>query len=149
MAQEPQRLNLDTDSLFPAETIEIAGQVVEIRPLGFSKLASVMRKARAYGAMFSEAGVTFENFNTPEHIVTIASVLMEHSPELISEASNIHEDDIKQLPIEYVFEIVSTVIDVNMKSKEKLEKNWNSLAEKLGMTTTKEKQASKKQPKRS
>ena len=147
MAKEPQRLNLDVDSLFPAETIDIAGQVIEIRPLGFSKLASVLRKARAYGEMFGSQGITFQNFNQPDKIVTIASILMDQSPELIAEASNIHEDDIKQLPVEYVFEIVSTVIDVNMRSKEKLEKNWNSLAEKLGMTVAAEKPASKKQSK--
>lgn len=144
MAKEPQRLNLNVDTLFPAETIEIDGQVVEIRPLGFSQLTTVVRKARAYGNLFSTEEITWENFNKPENILTIASILLENAPELISEASNIHVDDITALPPEYVFEIVSAVVDVNMKSKEKLEKNWKSLAEKLGMTEKAGKQTSQK-----
>jgi hypothetical protein len=133
MAKEKQRLKIDVDALFPAETVEIGVTKVEIRPLGFRELTSLMRKLRSYGELFSKEEITWENFNQTENVVTIAYILMENAPHIIAEASNIEEEDILELPIEYVFDIVSTVVDVNMKSKEKLEKNWKSLAEKLGM----------------
>jgi len=134
MAKEPKRLNLDMDSLFPADTVEIAGQEIEIRPLGFRDLTSILRRMNALRNQFAEHGITWENYMQPHNIMALGTVILENSPDLLAEASNIHVDDIQMLPLESVTDILLKVIDVNMRSKEKLEKNFKSLTEKLGMT---------------
>lgn len=136
MAKERQRLNLDLDSLFPGETITICEQVIDIRPLGIARLAVISRKLKGFGSILEEEGVTWDNYNQPENIIKLATTLLEKFPEVLSEASNIHEEDLQELPLDIVVEILDKVIEVNMKSKEKLEGNFKSLAEKFGMIQT-------------
>jgi len=128
-----QRLNLDLDSLFPGDTITIGNQTVDIRPLGIKQLAIIARKMKGFTSVLSEENINWDNYNKPENLVKLATVLLEQFPEVLEEGSNIALEDLETLPIEIVVEILDKVIEVNMKSKEKLEGNFKSLAEKFGM----------------
>jgi len=136
MTKERQRLNLDLESLFPGDTIEIGGQTIYIRPLGLLQLSIIARKLKGFGSILSEEGVTWENYNQPENLLKLTTVLLEHFPEVLEEASNIALEDLGQLPLDIVMEILDKVLEVNLKSKEKLEGNFKSLAGRFNLVET-------------
>lgn len=144
---ERQRLNVDLDSLFPGDTLTICEQTISIRPLGIKQLAIIAKKLKGFGKLLSEDGVTWENYNQPENIVKIATVLLDQFPEVLEEASNIDIEDLEVLPIEIIAEILDKVMEVNMDSKGKLEKNFKSLAGRLKMNQKTPKAKSQKQSK--
>ena len=131
------RLKLDLsqlDELFPGQSLSVLGQTVVIRPLGLLKLSMVAKQLDGFGAALTEAGVSWENYNQPSFMLKLAQILLTQFPEVLAEASNIDVESLQALPIEIVAEILNVVLEVNLEAREKLEKNWNSLAEKLKMT---------------
>lgn len=132
-----QRLNIEFESLFPGDTLNIGDASVIIRPLGLLQLTTVVSKLRGLGGVLSERGVTWDNYNTPENMLIMAEVLLGQFPEVLAEASNVHQDDLSQLPLDCVVEVLDKVIEVNIRSREKLEKNFQSLAKKFGMIAPK------------
>ena len=139
MAKERTRLSLDLEALFPGDTLTIGDQSIDIRPLGILQLSIIARKLKGFGAVLAEEGVTWDNYNQPDNLLKLAVILLEQFPEVLEEASNIALEDLQVLPIDIIVEILDKVIDVNMKSKEKLEGNFKSLAQKFNMTKEKPK----------
>jgi len=135
MAKERTRLNLDLEALFPGDTLTIGKQTVDINPLGIRQLAIIARKLKGFGKVLADEGVDWENYNTPENLIKLAVILLDDFPEVLEEGSNIALEDLQELPIDVVVEILDKVIEVNMKSKEKLEGNFKSLAQKFNLTT--------------
>lgn len=131
MAKDRQRLNLDLEALFPGDTIKIGETSVDIRPMGVFQLSVLSRKLKSFIKTLADEGVTWDNYNTPDNILKIATLLLEQFPEVLEEASNIHIDDLKELPIEVIIQIIDKVVDVNLKSKSALEKNFKSLVTKF------------------
>ena len=126
-----QSLSINLDELFPGETVEIGTQSILIRPLSFSQVAILSKKIKGLGRLLTSEGVTWENYNTPDSIFKIAIIIIDNFPDILEEASNVKIDDLRALPLESVAKIVDAIVAVNMKSKEALEKNLASLAEKL------------------
>lgn len=126
-----QSLSINLDELFPGETVEIGNQSILIRPLSFSQVAILSKKIKGLGRLLTSEGVTWENYNTPDSIFKIAIIIIDNFPDILEEASNVKIDDLRALPLELVAKIVDVIVVVNMKSKEALEKNLASLAEKL------------------
>ncbi len=132
---ERTRLDLDWDSLFPGSELSIGDQKIEIKPLSLFQLAKVTRTLKGFGKLLSEEGVSWENYQQQDNIVLIASVLLDQFPEVLSEASNIHVDDIQRLPLENIVSVLDKVLEVNLESRESLEKNFKSLAAKFTKAT--------------
>ena len=128
-----RKLGLNFDSLFPGKAIQLGTGSVEIKPLSIVTLASVVRKVKGIGPILEEKGVTWENYNDPQNLFTIVEVIMDNVPALMEELTDIDIEDIKQLPLEALVSLLTGVIDVNVQSKERLEKNFESLAGKLGI----------------
>lgn len=126
-----QKLSLDFDLLFPGEELTIGTSTIIIRPLTISQIATLSKKIKGMGKIISAEGVTWDNYTEKSSIFQLATVLIESFPEVLEEASNIQLSDLKQLPIECIVQIIAKVIDVNLKSKDDLTKNLQSLAEKL------------------
>jgi NTP pyrophosphatase (non-canonical NTP hydrolase) len=133
MAKERTRLKLNLDELFPGDSLEIGGQVVVIKPLGIRQLTEISRKLDGFGTMLSQNGVTWDNYNEPQNITKIATLLLQHAPEVLEEASNIDKEDLLDLTPDIITEILDKVLEVNLASKEKLEKNFKSLAAKMNL----------------
>lgn len=144
MATERTRLNLDLDSLFPGDTLKIGEQTVDIRPLGIMQLATIARKLKGFGKILEEDKVTWDNFNEPENLLKLSVVLLDQFPDVLEEASNIAAEDLKTLPLDVVVEILDKVLEVNMKSKEKLEGNFKSLTDRLNLEPAKQKKVTKR-----
>lgn len=130
-----QRLSLDLEALFPGDTLDVHGTVIDIRPLGIQQLAIIVRKLKGFGTILQEDGVDWENYSQPENILKLAIILLEHFPEVLEEAANVAVEDLVQLPIDTVVLILDKVLEVNLKSKETLEGNFKSLIGKFAMTT--------------
>lgn len=126
-----QTLSVDLDQLFPGGTVTIGDQSIIIKPLGIEEIANLFKKARSWAALLSEAGVTVDNYTTSDNLFKIASVLLVNAPDILEEAANLDIEDIKKLPLEIIVEIVSKIIEVNLKSKKDLEKNFKSLMKML------------------
>lgn len=127
MAKTRQKLIIDLETLFPGETISIGENAVYIEPLNIKQLAVIAAKLNGLFKILNDDGITTENYNSPENLLKIASILLEQFPTVLEEASNIEIESLEQLPLEMVIEILNTVISVNLKSKEKLEGNFKSL----------------------
>jgi hypothetical protein len=128
---EKQKLSLDLDALFPGESVQIGNSIVIIRPLSIAQIALISKKLKTMGSILAKEGVTWENFSEKTSIFKIAVTLLESFPEVLEEASNIEVEDLKQLPLDYVILILTKIIEVNLKSKETLTKNFKSLTEQL------------------
>ncbi len=128
---EPTRLNIQWANLFPADTITIGDQKVEIKPMKFGRLASVVRELRSFMDTLVAQDITFDNYHTPDNLLSIATTLMESSPGLLAKAANLHEDDIAEMPLEIVVQVLSKAIEVNLKSKDSLLKNFKGLTDQV------------------
>lgn len=121
------KLGIEVSKLYRVETINIAGQSVSIRPLSLRQLAALVSKAQLIANRCAEEGITWENFRQPAKALALAMILVTDFVDVLSEASNIEEEDLQQLPVEIILEIINTVIKVNMDSKDDLAKNFDSL----------------------
>lgn len=141
---ERQRLNVDLQELFPGGTITIGTQTLNIRPLGIRQLTGILAKIKGLGTVLTEDGITWDNYRDPTNFVKISTVLSKQFPESLEEASNIALEDLQELPIEVIVSILDKVIEVNMKSKEALLKNFDSLVKKFSLMKPTKKRLTKK-----
>ncbi len=128
-------MNNTRQSLFPGTVLKIGDTSVTIRPLSISQIATISTKTKAFLSALKEKGVTFENYSSGSNLIEVVVTLLKDFPDILAEASNIELEDLQSLPIEIIVEIVEAVIDINLKSKDTLEKNFKSLTEKFtGLT---------------
>ena len=130
-AHERQSLSLDLDALFPGQDLTFGNTTIVIRPLSIQQIATLSKQINGLGATLIKMGVHWENYNQPQNLAKIASVILANFPNVLEEASNIVIEDLQVLPLEAIVQIVETIIDVNLKSKEVLEKNFKSLTKKF------------------
>lgn len=134
--KEKTRLGIDFSKLYRTTTMDIGGAMVTIRPLTYIQWVELLSKADLIIAKCKEKDITLENYREPMKTLALAQIIVTDFINVLSEASNIHEDDLKALPIEIIVDIISTVIEVNMASKDDLEKNFNRLATMLNPQAT-------------
>lgn len=133
--KERQKLSIDFDELFPGDDLTIGNTVVVIQPLGLEQIALISKRIKGIGKILSEEGVTWENYAEKSSLFKIAVVILENFPDVLEEASNIDIADLKRLPLECIAKIVNKVIEVNLKSRDDLVKNFKSLTEQLVQQT--------------
>lgn len=133
--KERQKLSIDFDELFPGDDLTIGNAVVVIQPLGLEQIALISKRIKGIGKILSEEGVTWENYAEKSSLFKIAVVILDSFPDVLEEASNIDIADLKRLPLECIAKIVNKVIEVNLKSRDDLVKNFKSLTEQLVQQT--------------
>ncbi len=131
MKTERQSLSIDLDALFPGEELVIGKSTVIIRPLNISQISNISKKLKGMGQILSKEGVTWDNFAEKQSIFSIAVCLIDNFPEVLEEAANINLEDLQSLPLESIILLLNKIIEVNLKSKDELTKNFKSLTEKL------------------
>ena len=125
--KERNRLGIDFSKLYRTTTMDIGGSMVTIRPLTYIQWAELLSKADLIIAKCKEEGITLDNYREPMKALTLAKILVVDFIDVLAEISNIHEEDLQALPIEVIVDILGTVIEINLASKEDLEKNFNRL----------------------
>jgi len=130
---EDKRISIpagDWENLIPGEEVPIGSVKLTVRPLGFKKLTETIRKLKGLIAEIAESGVTKDNFSTPDMLLSIASIILNHAPEIILDSCNLDPQDLLRLPLTSVMKILESILNVNIKSQKGLVKNCLALAEK-------------------
>lgn len=125
------KLNLDWDALFPGKEIDLYGEKIFIKPMESQQIGRVISNVKSLIQVFDEQDITFENYKNPDKLLALLDIIMQNSPEIISEATGISLEDINRLPIDANLLLLVTAVEVNLESKESLEKNLSCLTKKL------------------
>ena len=124
---EKIKLDIDFESLFPGKNYKILTQEIQINPLNVKQIAYLIKKFQDLIPIINENDISFANIEQPSTVIKLVSILMEQAPEVISEITGIDIDSIQKLPLDKVIELTSIAIEVNVKSKKSLEKNFQKL----------------------
>ena len=124
---EKIKLDIDFESLFPGKSYKILTQEIQINPLNVKQIAYLIKKFQDLIPIINENNISFANIEQPSTVIKLVSILMEQAPEVISEITGIDINSIQKLPLDKVIELTSIAIEVNVKSKKSLEKNFQKL----------------------
>jgi hypothetical protein len=131
----------DWEILLPGKVITLGKTQIEIKPLGFEKLASILRRITEFVPKFVMQGITLDNYTEQGNLVKLTQLLMTDLPDILAEVCDLDKEDLLRLPLAPVVEILKTVIEVNVESQENLEKNLLGLGEAIGKLTKKKVEA--------
>jgi len=121
----------ELDTLFPGEVVNIGKKAIMIKPLAFAQIALLMKKSKTLVSSFASAGITKDNFSEGQNILIIVADIMEQAPSILEDVLGISEADLKKLPLDVIVSLATTAIEVNLKSKDTLIKNFKGLIEKF------------------
>ena len=127
--KEKIKLDIDFDALFPSKVFSIGGKDIQIYPLNIGQIAFVIKKVKNLIPIFKSEDITFDNYSQPDKLITLVSILMESAPEILSEATGIHQESLAKLPLSNTVEIFSVALEANLESKESLIKNFKRVSE--------------------
>lgn len=136
MSNEVKRLtDEDWALLLPEQNIQLGKTQYAIKPMGLEVLASVVNDVKSIQVELKEAGVTLENYSELDKLLAMTSIVLENIPQALQKASTLHIADLNRLPITAAVSVLSSVLDINIKSHEGLEKNLLDLATKIAKVT--------------
>jgi hypothetical protein len=125
----------DWESLFPGTEYTIASTTFRIKPLSLKGLAFISTKFSQIGAKIGALSFSISDLDSESRNITsiteLISTVLEEAPEVLSEMTGLHEEDIKSLPLDVVVDMFNVALDVNLNSQEDLVKNLKSLGEKF------------------
>ena len=127
--KEKIKLDIDFDALFTSKVFTICGKDIQIYPLNIGQIAFVIKKVKNLIPIFKSEDITFDNYSQPDKLITLVSILMESAPEILSEATGIHQESLAKLPLSNTVEIFSVALEANLESKESLIKNFKRVSE--------------------
>ena len=125
------KLNLDFDALFPGQIYKIQNQEINIQPVNVTQIAYIIKKFKSIIPILKKENITFDNYNKPDNIITIINIIFENIPEILSELTGIELESIKKLPLDIIVDIFNVAMEVNIESKDSLEKNFRNLTQKM------------------
>lgn len=123
--------DVDWDSLFPGEEFSIGSVKHNVTPLDLEGISLVTRKIKSILPLLKVEKITFKNFSEPENVVKLSAILSDHAPEIISDVTGIELTSLAKFKPQFVLELITIAIKVNIDSKESLEKNFESLTKAL------------------
>jgi hypothetical protein len=119
--------DVDWDNLFPGKPFVVADKSHNVTPLNIEGIAKISKKIRVILPILKSEGIDWNNLNDPEVIIKLVPILMDNTPDIVSEATGISIESLVKFPPAYLLEIVTIAIEVNLESKEALEKNFEGL----------------------
>ena len=72
----------DWDNLIPVKEVKIASQTICVKPLGFKKLRETIKKFNGIKSELIEQGITLDNYNETNNLLTLATVIFDKIPEV-------------------------------------------------------------------
>ena len=121
--------DVDWDALFPGEVFSVGTHKHNVVPLDLKGISLILRKIKAILPLIQKEGITLQNFSENENLIKLIPIIMDHAPDIVSEATGITVESLVKFKPQYLLELVTIAIKVNMDSKESLEKNFESLIE--------------------
>jgi len=137
--QTKQKVRLqDSDwaALFPNKKYTIGATEVEITPLSIEELASILDKLSLISDKIQDnipAPVegADEATQTSLTILALLRIIMQESPDILSDMSGLDVEDIKSLPLDKALDLFNFCLDVNIESQDSLIKNFNGLGDRI------------------
>lgn len=119
--------DVDWDALFPGEPFTVGTLSHNVTPLDLEGISKITRKIKLVVPLLQKEGIDFENFHHNDNVIKLIPILMDHAPDIVSEATGISLESLVKFKPQYLLELVTIAIKVNLDSKESLEKNFESL----------------------
>ena len=124
----------DWAALFPSKPYTIGTTSVEIEPLSIQELAAILDKITLISDKIQENTSTSDDVSGISSSVTVLNLVktvMEYSPDILSDISNIALEDIQSLPLDEALSLFNFCLDVNIESQDSLIKNFQGLTERM------------------
>ncbi len=118
----------DWKNLLPQTDYKLGNTTLPLRPLNVSEVGKIARVAKNMAQYMKDKGITLDNFKDPANIGIVFEIILDVCPELISDSANLDVEDVRNLPLEVGIDLFNKLIEVNLKSKDALEKNSLNLA---------------------
>ena len=119
--------------LLPENIVQIGSKAISIKPLTISNFSTISAKATHVFKQLKAKGYFTDPETYGNDIAKAAPFILSEIPEVISEITSIPEGDLKRLPIGKVVEIITSIIEINIRDHETLEKNLGSLMSLMGL----------------
>lgn len=118
----------DWADLLPGQPVTLGKTTIVISPLGVGDLKAV---STVIMAMIEKGGLPMDavDVDSDEGLAKLFVTVLDGAPALLELASGLHRDDIAKLPIIKGIELVRVILEVNIASKEALEKNCVALGD--------------------
>ena len=134
MAKRKNKVRLgekDWEQLFPGEDFTIAGTTLVLAPMSIETLSHVLRKVSTIAEQLPAVSVSavLTGENDANNMVGFVAKIMEEAPEVLSDMSGLHTEDVKELPLETAIDLFAACVDINLRAKEALLKNLKRLGE--------------------
>lgn len=130
------RLNDDDwESLFPGQSYRVGSTQLMLEPMSVGDLAALVDRISSISSKFAALEVTVNDLSNrdskSESVVGLVSLILKEAPEILADLSTLHVEDVKGLPIDTALDLFNACVDVNLKSKDSLVKNFRSLGAKM------------------
>jgi len=119
--------NEDWEALVPGIEYKIGNVKLPLRPVNIEEVTKIARVIRGAKDFFKDKNIDKGNFKNPDNLAVVFEIIMETIPELISDCSGLALADVKRLPADIGFELFNKLLEINLKSKGSLEKNFKAL----------------------
>jgi hypothetical protein len=142
----------DWAALFPSKSYMIGTSTIDIAPLSIQELSLVLNKLVQISDKISdslndsesvdpidmeldESLISKNNAKTSLNVLNLVKIVMEESPDILSDISGIDVEDVKALPLDIALDLFNFCLDVNIESQDSLIKNFNGLGDRLSKFT--------------
>jgi len=126
-----EKIKLTSDdwaALLPESEFTIGNTKLNTRPLSIRETTKLIRLFNGVRGYLAEKEITAENYQDPNNISIVLEIIMDSSPDIISDCSGLDLEDVMSLPIHIAADLLRHLIELNLNSKSDLEKNLQSLA---------------------
>ena len=138
-AKTKVRLNdEDWQALFPGDDFVIGTTTMQIVPLSIASIAKITARLSVIGTGIDKLNLAASDIDTAitsgatSQVVDLVNIILTQAPDILSEMSDLHIEDTKNLPLGIATELFLKCLEVNIDSQESLVKNLKSLGTKLG-----------------
>ena len=123
----------DWAALFPSKTYTIGTTSLEITPLSIEELASVLDKITLISDKIQDSDLSdiSDGVKTSLTVLNLVKIVMDYSPDILSDISGIELEDIKALPLDKALDLFNFCLDVNIESQTSLTKNFQGLTSRM------------------
>lgn len=135
MSEKTKLQPSDWEILFPSQPYKLGNTILYIEPLSLVNLNNIIKHLTlVYERVLEEHPSFDKNSNVEELNIDwsiVATVVLEETPEVLSELSGLDVSDVKRLPVAVALDLLNKCFEINLESKEDLMGNLQGLGKKV------------------
>jgi len=117
----------DWQHLLPERPYTLGAREIMLRPVTVDEIALCVKYAGGIKAAMAEAGI--DRANVMARLPEVIAIVIDRFPAVLEILTGIHRDDLRRLPAGELLALANEVADINLFSREGLEKNFLALAD--------------------